>query len=778
MNITDHWEAGHRVFPLWQIESDGSCGCGNPDCNMAGKHPRNSSWQNTPDWSDEQFENMSKYMVTTGYGVLAAGMLVVDVDKKNGGFESLEKLDAALGFSVEDAGQYVVSTGGGGLHIYFSIDPPTAMVTVHRDYPGIDFKSSGYLVGSGSTHASGATYERKRGFPQDVGPAPDSLVALLAKKDSTRASVGGGQYLDVTDADISELLSYVSADCGYDDWIKAGMAVHDATGGSGIELWDSWSKDGQTYPGYEQIDRHWQSFGKCSSPATLGTLIHFAEAGGWKQDITFDELPEGFAEPSVDVLQHEYETPRGQLGHPVDISGIDLRRPPGFVGELTKWINSNSIKPRENIAPLAALQAVGCIGSLRYQDDTTGATSNIFAMMIADSGTGKNAVEESYLEIMDASGLSAAVYGTIKSDTELVRNLIRHQAAFYQIGEIGIFLGKIKAGAKSTPYLAGLIGVLIDIYSKTKSTYSLSGDVKEEAKSKLLGEIGKIQNAIQNNEIPAERRQAVERDVEDLKKAVMDMDKGLKRPCLSLLGATTPVTFDAMVDYEQATNGFIGRCVIAREANNAPARKKGYGGQVGLPSMMRARLFSIHSPGCSEMEQTRISYTGDRHSVPSTADAVEELHQIMDWEDQAAKHHEITTGLQAIASRVYECTAKLSLILAIPDGLRTVEHVRWAYKMARRDMEAKIEMAQNTMLEESKEADDIKQVLINKILQKCRDSDGVSMSLVAKAAGRKFQRSDVESMVAELIKAGRLQEVTKEQSSTGQKYKRLRTVDG
>ena len=44
---------------------------------------------------------------------------------------------------------------------------------------------------------------------------------------------------------------------------------------------------------------------------------------------------------------------------------------------------------------------------------------------------------QSYLQIMRTAQVQAAVHGGFKSEQEVMRNLIRHQAAFYCIDEIG-----------------------------------------------------------------------------------------------------------------------------------------------------------------------------------------------------------------------------------------------------------------------------------------------------------------------------------------------------
>ena len=67
------------------------------------------------------------------------------------------------------------------------------------------------------------------------------------------------------------------------------------------------------------------------------------------------------------------------------------------------------------------------------------------------------------------SGIGAATHGAIKSEQEIMRNIaLRHQAAFYLVDEIGIFLQKIKNAQQrgGAAYLEGVIGLLMSVYSK------------------------------------------------------------------------------------------------------------------------------------------------------------------------------------------------------------------------------------------------------------------------------------------------------------------------
>lgn len=156
--------AGYSIFPL------------------NGKTPTVKEWQKTPPNT-----NLNQSKMTRNYGVvLPDEILVIDVDVKNGalGKESFVKLTADLnlktGWEMET---YVVKTGTGGYHIYLS--KPTALKIKKntKQYPGIDFLSSGcFVVGAGSVHPdTKVEYTVVFGTPGGVRPAPTNLEPLIQK---------------------------------------------------------------------------------------------------------------------------------------------------------------------------------------------------------------------------------------------------------------------------------------------------------------------------------------------------------------------------------------------------------------------------------------------------------------------------------------------------------------------------------------------------------------------------------------------------------------------
>lgn len=284
-------EAGYRVFPLHEITPNGECGCGDKECKAIGKHPTLNNWQHTPVWDDEQLDAFDELgWMKSGYGVIVSdGLLVIDVDPRNGGTQGYAQLVADV---PEIAGaDLIVETGrkDGGKHIYFKAPQGVALVqSLNGKYPGVDFKSSGYVVGPGSLHASGHRYDIVVGDgPHDISPAPDALIRMLKRPDAHRTSLDGEQ-VDVTDDDLTKMIKGIDPDCGHDEWVRVGMALHEVTGGTGFEIWDKWSKRGKKYPGRDVLDKRWHSFGKSATRVGYGTLHKYATQAGWQEPVTFD----------------------------------------------------------------------------------------------------------------------------------------------------------------------------------------------------------------------------------------------------------------------------------------------------------------------------------------------------------------------------------------------------------------------------------------------------------------------------------------------------------
>lgn len=287
--VYDYVEANFRVFALWDITPDGKCACDDPECVAVGKHPRIGGWNRTPYQDDDQIEAMQEYLVGTGFGVCLDNHLIIDIDPRNGGDVSYRKLQEDMGLDLDGASGCIVATGGGGWHVYFSVPKDLPLMGHHKDYPGIDFKNgttgASFVVGAGSLHSSGQGYEFDKGNPCDLTEIPAPLVELLKRKENKNKSYDGEE---VTNTEIIEVLRFIpNSDVDYDDWIKVGMAIHDATHGDGYLIWDEWSMQSAKY-NPQMMDQKWHSFGKSANPVRIGSLFHMAESGGYVRPVTFE----------------------------------------------------------------------------------------------------------------------------------------------------------------------------------------------------------------------------------------------------------------------------------------------------------------------------------------------------------------------------------------------------------------------------------------------------------------------------------------------------------
>jgi hypothetical protein len=758
------WEAGFRVFGLYGRDKDGKCECGNPNCPEKSlfKHPRVSNWQHTPHWSEEQFETMELMkQFKTGYGILLRGFLVVDVDARNGGVASFMKL---LEVVPELAGAGLVvntGSGGGSKHYYFKVPEGVSLVVKLNEYPGLDFKSgAAFVVGPGSAHSSGRPYETAIGSPEDIDMVPEKLLEMLRVPERHRADLGG-KTVDVNELELAEMLSHVpNNDLDYEEWIKIGMALHHATGGAAFDLWDRWSQQSNKYDD-TSMPYKWHSFGKSANPVTLGTLVHYAERGGYIQPVTFTPDKE-----------FQFETPEEYSGPmAIDTSSFDPLRPPGLAGHLAAWIESRTRRKREALAAMSAIWAMGVAFGLHYRDDRDRATTNLFVFNVAGSGSGKDGILGATAEVLEACGLSAAVHGTIKSEQEIARNLTRHQMAAYMMDEVGFLFQKISGAKRSgASYLEGVVGLLMSAYSKADGRLMVSGDLKEDIRGHLRKELTQVEKAMdEHGEKPnlLARQKAILYQLDTL-------DAGIDRPFLAMSGYTTEKNFNELVTFESATTGFIGRAILCIEQDTTPVTKKGWK-KLPIPEGLKITMQQLASGGsydATASKDHRVEHYGDRIEIPTTAEAAAMLDNIVDLFDQMAYEHKEKSGLEALPMRGYEQVSKVSLILAIPEGVRTVEHVRWAYALIKRDIESKMRLV---LANDNDKADPARALLMT-LLQMVDGPDGETAGVIMRRLERKYKREDIQSALDRLVEGKKITSETSIHKYNKQKSVRYKLV--
>lgn len=450
-----------------------------------------------------------------------------------------------------------------------------------------------------------------------------------------------------------------------------------------------------------------------------------------------DFSADDFAPPSP-------EAPEGndRFPPPFPLDGIDLLSPPGFVGDVAAWIDSQCRFPRRRLAVASALVTVGNIGGLRHEDTRDGVTANLLAFCVAASATGKEAVMQATTDLHIAAGVHYALQGGIKSEQEIMRNLIEHQPAYYIIDEIGIFLIKVRNAQRrgGAAYLESVFGAIMSGYSKANSRMLLQGDTKRELRKLFGGILGKAEDDGRDD------------DALRAKRMLRMVDEGLERPFLSAIGFTTPGTFDQIMDGETATQGFVGRAIIVAETDNNPAERDGFRKRP-MPEGLAMKLAQVFHGGNFDLMDragNRIEYAGDREPVRTTDDASEMLRQVSKWLHSYADEMGEHTGEASVAMirRAYEMVAKVSFILAIPTATRTPDHVRWAFAYVRAELDAKIKL----VFANDNGKDRPEEAIAARVVNYIDPDKGASTSVLANRM--RMKPADLDPVLAKMERAG------------------------
>lgn len=301
-----------HTFLVHGIRDDGECTCGKPDCKTPGKHPisRGRNRGTTMDPDRVSYEGVSYPDANVAAHLRLSGLACIDVDPRNGGDETLARLEREHGRL--DAG-IVAETGGGGTHHFFRVPTDHKLLPCKGSLgPGIDVLSGNqYPVLAPSKHKSGAIYRWRPGCdPWENGFMLSPLPSWVTER-ANRKPVGTVVTDDLSEATPEKLarlrsaLNSIPAD-ERDTWLRIGAALHNASGGGadGRELWDEWSAGSDDFDGcpqkYDPADqnRTWQSFDvRRADGVTVGSIFYEAKQYGW-----IDPRRPAYTDEDVDAM--------------------------------------------------------------------------------------------------------------------------------------------------------------------------------------------------------------------------------------------------------------------------------------------------------------------------------------------------------------------------------------------------------------------------------------------------------------------------------------------
>jgi hypothetical protein len=162
-----------RQSSLYVKHRPEACLCGVPTCH--GFHAATTDTNLVRKWWREEPD------ANIGAPCKLNGWAVIDIDPRNGGRESLARLEIRVGLLP---GTTMQITGGDGLHMLYR-SPDFELPGLGG--PGIDFKHNGYILLAPSVHASGGRYQWA-GNGSFTAPPVDWPAELLPRKQRRPAS--------------------------------------------------------------------------------------------------------------------------------------------------------------------------------------------------------------------------------------------------------------------------------------------------------------------------------------------------------------------------------------------------------------------------------------------------------------------------------------------------------------------------------------------------------------------------------------------------------------
>lgn len=341
--------AGFKLFPLWWINENGACACGDENCgkpgsdNNPGKHPiagKPGNWiapkgrlDSTSDIAKiEKWFNQYP-QANIGLDCSANGIFVIDIDRHTvrgvdiNGFESVDDWETTFADKIDS--NVSAETGGGGLHLLYKApsDFTSSPSGLGKNYPGIDFKFNGYIILSPSNHKSGNKYAWTEGSEKDFlsrkfPPLPASIENFIRSgHDENRFSperyTAASRDVDSDDLDqIRDALScLIFGSLNDDERLKVGMGLqHLLPGGMGKELYFDWVRGGVPKFNYKLTERRWRSFKYRSGGRTIASFFELAMEFGFentgKQGVFIDPEDHIIMEPFKIMETHnlDYDT--------------------------------------------------------------------------------------------------------------------------------------------------------------------------------------------------------------------------------------------------------------------------------------------------------------------------------------------------------------------------------------------------------------------------------------------------------------------------------------
>lgn len=585
-----------------------------------------------------------------GVACMKSGLVVVDVDPRNGGFETMERLEAEHGPLASDV---LAFTGGGGEHRVFSSQLVNNLPG--KLGPGVDLKADGYICVEPTVHPNGRPYQWEASSDPLQGATPSTLPGWV--RDLSRGPFGAAASIPavrMVDArqisDLRSALAVLSSD-DYHQWVNFGNALVEL-GQAGFNLWDEWSQRSAKYD-QQAATRKWRSFK--SGACQIESIFFEAQRAGWVNPMTLPDLPAPVPVAEVKIAPAPAVKP----------TPANLLSPPGMLGTVTEWINATARKPQPAFAVQGAIAFCCAVLGRRFVT-TQRNWPSLYLLNIGKSSSGKEHAKWAVEQLLEACDMSTLIGpASYTSSAGLLSALHDQPSHLTIIDEFGkeLEMASVKGNARAQSTLRSLI----EVWGRCDGTlrpqgYSTFGMSSADA-SKIK-------------------------------------DRSVRNPALSLLAMTTPDTFFDTIGSAAARDGFLNRFLIVesdigRQASSMAPKLDVPAEVVDWARAMHAASDGLVNPGVNP------SVSPTPFEVEISREALE-LFRHFDAECIGHMDEHDTAGMAEMWGRTNETAMRLALVVAVgcANALPiTVEgpHAAWAIQYARHHAQRTVERLISTV---------------------------------------------------------------------------------
>lgn len=603
-------------------------------------------------------------------------IVVIDIDIKDG--RSVDELKEALKEYGEFPPTFEVETMSGGRHLYYRVENTNLSAHTHffdKTLP-VDLRGNNGYICAG---------DYKRYFPLDVDDI-DDIRSLMSPLPDWIENYRKTDYVEplegviLPDTEIWELrsaLACIDAD-DRDTWVKVGMALRSTGSLQAKGIFTEWSMKSDKFDPVDQ-EKKWKSFKP--SDITIATIFHMAKEKGWVT--TYEKTaPQIMSDEQITQKLSEIKSYERKP------FPKELLNPPGFVGEVVEYMNSQAWRDQPILSVAASLAFAGALMGRRVQS-RDGMRTNIYCMGIGETGCGKDNARACIKRIIEQCNDAKMEYfctvENIASETSIYSALTLEASQIFLLDEIGIFF-KTTQGHNAN-HLIGVPAALLKLFT--------SSDIRTSGKSYA-----------------------------DTKKQIR-----INQPNLCIYGTATPGQFFDNLSKENLEQGLLGRMLVFESEDPRPPAKRHIEKKRPSADLIEKVKALFHKPtNCAPEGNVAGSEIVNPQIIPLTHEADEMIWKFTQEMDDAFHLAKKNGGVYEIYTRCVEIAKKVALIIAVGchvyDDQPIIEalHMDYAIKLSRFLFESLHFNVENKISSSAQEKN------LQKILQIIRSNGKISIS--------------------------------------------------